>query len=139
MTSRPEPPARQLAAFFANFDPAIARLGRAARGKLRRLLPGAIEFVYDNYYALVIGYGATERPSDAVLSLVLYPRKVALCFLRGVGLPDPTRILEAAAGRSGTSRCPRRACSIGRTCVHCCTRRSWRRPRRCRNRGASGP
>jgi hypothetical protein len=35
---------------------------------------GAIELVYDNYNALVIGYGPTERASDALIFLAVYPR-----------------------------------------------------------------
>lgn len=66
---------------------------------MRRRLPGAVEFVYDNYNALVMGFGQTERPSDAVFSLVLYPRYVILCFLEGANLPDPYRLLRGNGSR----------------------------------------
>src|SRR5271165_4731480 len=60
---RREPGAeRRFAAFVAKFSPEIASLGRAARTKMRAFLPGAVEMVYDNYYALVIGFGPTQRP-----------------------------------------------------------------------------
>ena len=52
-----------------------------ARAKLRKLLPGAIEMVYDNYNALVIGFSPTERPSDAVLSLVIFLLGIAYVCL----------------------------------------------------------
>ena len=61
---------------------------------MRRLLPGAVQMVYDNYNALVIGFGPTERPSQAVFSVVLYPRWVTLFFLEGAFLPDPDRLLK---------------------------------------------
>jgi hypothetical protein len=86
-------PAKQLASFLARFSPPIAAQARAARAKLRTLLPGAIEMVYDNYNALVIGFSPTERPSDAVLSLVIFPKRVSVCFIQGKHLPDPNHVL----------------------------------------------
>ena len=51
--------------------------------------------VYDNYNALVIGFSTTERPSDAILSIGLYPRWANLYFLQGATeLPDPEGLLR---------------------------------------------
>jgi hypothetical protein len=86
-------PARQLAAFLARFSPEIVALAKTARAKLQQRLPGAVEMVYDNYNALVIGYSPTERPSDAILSLVIFPKRVSVCFIQGKHLPDPHRVL----------------------------------------------
>src|SRR5262245_4994321 len=61
---------------------------------MRQRLPGAVEMVYDNYNWLVIGFGPTERPSEAIFSIVLTPRWVTLCFLQGAKLPDPQRLLK---------------------------------------------
>jgi hypothetical protein len=64
---------------------------------MRSLLPTALELVYDNYNALVIGYAPTERASDAVMSLAMMPRWVSLCFLQGgPSLPDPEGVLEGS-------------------------------------------
>src|SRR3569832_1678157 len=55
--------------------------------------------VYDNYNALVCGFCPTERPSEAILSLAIFPRYVSLCFLQGARLPraaDPGRRLQGA-------------------------------------------
>ena len=87
-------PKQQLESFLAKYDPEIAVSARRALTKLRKLLPGAIEMVYDNYNALVIGFSPTERPSHAIFSIVLYPRYVTLCFLQGAGLPDPQSRLK---------------------------------------------
>ncbi len=57
------------------------------------MLPGGTEFVYDNYNALVFGYGPSDRPSEAVLSLAIMPRWVTLCFLKGARLSDPKSLL----------------------------------------------
>jgi hypothetical protein len=43
---------------------------------------------------IVIGFSPTERPADATLSIVLYPRWVNLFFLRGARLRDPRQLLE---------------------------------------------
>jgi hypothetical protein len=89
----PPTPASQLRSFLDRFSPEIAALARAARAKLRKRLPGAIEMVYDNYNALVIGFSPTERPSDAILSVVIFPKRVSICFIQGKHLPDPDGVL----------------------------------------------
>ena len=89
-----ETPEQQLATFLAKYSPEIASAAETIRAKMRKLYPTALELVYDNYNALVIGYGATERASDAIFSIALYPRWVTLFFLHGVGLSDPQKILK---------------------------------------------
>jgi len=86
-------PASQLRSFLDRFSPEIAALARVARAKLRKRLPGAIEMVYDNYNALVIGFSPTDRPSDAILSVVIFPKNVSICFIQGKHLPDPDGVL----------------------------------------------
>jgi hypothetical protein len=86
-------PRQQLDAFLKKYDPAIAKLGNAAMLKLRKRLPSATVLVYDNYNALVMGFSATDRPSDAILSVALYPKWVTLFFLHGATLPDPHKLL----------------------------------------------
>ena len=87
-------PNKQVAGFIARFDPAVAKLARGARTKLRKLLPTAFELVYDNYNALAIGFGPTERTSEAIVSVAVYARGVNLYFIRGASLPDPDELLE---------------------------------------------
>ena len=74
----------------------MEKLARAALRKMRKRLPNAIEFVYDNYNALVFGFGPNERPSDAIFSIALYPDHAALCFLQGAKLPDPHKRLRGS-------------------------------------------
>jgi len=64
---------------------------------LRQRLPHAVEMVYDNYNALVCGFGPTERASEAVFSIAIYPKWVTLFFLQGAELPDPEGLLEGSA------------------------------------------
>jgi hypothetical protein len=65
---------------------------------MRRMLPGAAVLVYDNYNALAIGFGPTERASDIVFSIALFPRWVTLFFMKGARqkLPDPHRRLKGS-------------------------------------------
>jgi hypothetical protein len=92
-------PARQWAAFLSRYDPAIAQVAKAAVARLRKEIPGAVELVYDNYNALVMGFGPTERASEAIVSIALYPRWVTLFFLQGARLDDPARLLKGAGSR----------------------------------------
>src|SRR5580704_3219818 len=82
-------PKKQLDSFLAKYNPKIASLARRALTIMRKRLPGSLEMVYDNYYALVIGFVPNERPSDAIFSIALYPDHVTLCFLQGASIPDP--------------------------------------------------
>ncbi|HEX6626888.1 MAG TPA: hypothetical protein VF105_02935 [Gemmatimonadaceae bacterium] len=89
-------PARQIASFLAKYDPKVAAAAKASRTRLRKIVPGGTEFVYDNYNALVFGYGPSERPSEAVLSLAIMPQWVTLCFLKGAKLSDPKKLLRGS-------------------------------------------
>jgi len=84
----------QLESFLKKYDPEVAACARRTLAKMRKLVPGAVEMVYDNYNWLVIGFSPSERPSEAIFSIVLPPRRVTLCFLQGAGLPDPAKRLQ---------------------------------------------
>lgn len=87
-------PQKQLDGFLAKYSPDIEDQARACLKILRTRLPGAVQLVYDNYNALVIGFGPSEKASEAVFSLVIYPRYLVLYFLRGARLPDPDALLR---------------------------------------------
>lgn len=82
-------PAKQIEGFIAKFDPANTKRIRECRAVIRRLLPTAVELVYDNYNFFVIGDSATERPSDCLVSLAAAANGVGLSFYYGASLPDP--------------------------------------------------
>lgn len=88
------PDEKRFEVFLREFEPRIAEIGRAAVARLQRMLPSAEIMIYDNYNFLVAGFSPNDRASDAVLSVALAPRSVALCFLQGAELPDPNRILR---------------------------------------------
>ncbi len=93
-------PAKQLAGFVAKYDPAVAKLARAARAALRKRLPTAIELVYDNYQFLAIGFSASERTSDCLVSLAVSPKGVALSFYYGASLLDPDGVLLGSGNQN---------------------------------------
>ena len=93
-------PAKQLAAFIAKFDPAVAKLIRSVRAALRKWLPTAIEQVYDNYNFLAIGFCTTERTSDCIVSLAAAANGVSLSFYYGATLPDPDKILLGSGNQN---------------------------------------
>ncbi|HEY7640768.1 MAG TPA: hypothetical protein VH814_13670 [Steroidobacteraceae bacterium] len=86
----------QLDGFIAEYSPDVAKLGRAAIARMRKLLPAAHLLVYDNYNALAVGFAPSERTSSAVFSIVLYPRWVSLFLLQGAAVPDPHKRLSGS-------------------------------------------
>ena len=89
-------PERQLAGFIDKYTPEVGALAHGVLAKMRARLPGAVELVYDNYNALAIAFGATERTSEAIFSITLYPRWVSLFFVKGADLPDPHKLLKGS-------------------------------------------
>jgi hypothetical protein len=88
-------PAAQLDVFLDKFSPEIAAEARTALRRMRARLPGALELVYDNYNALAIGFSPTERASDAIFSIAVFPRWASLFFLiSGTRLRDPDCYLD---------------------------------------------
>ena len=84
---------RQLKRFIAKFEPNHQTLIRAVRKALRKRFPTADELVYDNYNFFVIGYSATQRASDSIVSIAAGASGLGLCFIYGAKLPDPKRVL----------------------------------------------
>jgi hypothetical protein len=85
-------PKAQLDAFIAKYAPDVAALGRRAFAQMRKRLPAAHVLVYDNYNALAIGFGPTERTSDIVLE------KIAV-----LDEPEVLELMRNALERAGVS------------------------------------
>lgn len=90
---------RQLDEFLSRYTSAIRALADEALARLRARIPGAVQTVYDNYNALVVGFGTSDRASDAVLSIAVYSKWVRLFFLSGATLRDPKKLLEGSGSR----------------------------------------
>jgi len=91
---------KELAGFIDKFEPELAKKIRQARAVLQKRLPAANELVYDNYNFFVIGYCATERPSDCIVSLAVNAKGLGLAFYYGATLPDPEGILEGSGNQN---------------------------------------
>jgi len=89
----------QLDSFIDKFTPEVGALTRQLFEKTKARIPGATIMVYDNYNALAIGFGPSEKAGQAVLSLAVMPRWVTLCFLHGVGVPDPHGLLNGSGNQ----------------------------------------
>ncbi len=85
---------RQLDRFLDAFTPEVAELARKTLAKLRKRLPHAKELVYDNYNALAIGFSPSERASEGIFSIAIYPRHINFFFLQGAKLSDPDGLLQ---------------------------------------------
>ena len=93
-------PETQLKGFIGKFAPANQALIRSIRRAMRSRLPTATEMVYDNYNFFVIGYSPTDRPSDAVFSIVAAAKGVSVCFIRGAKLADPQKLLRGSGNQT---------------------------------------
>ncbi|MGZ8203390.1 MAG: hypothetical protein ACXWUB_09080 [Burkholderiales bacterium] len=91
---------------MAKFEPATAKLLRECRAEIRKLLPTAVELVYDNYNFFVIGYSATGRPSDCIVSLAAAANGVGLSFYYGASLPDTDHLLLGSGKQNRFVRLP---------------------------------
>jgi hypothetical protein len=92
----------QLASYFAKYEPAMVKLGKALRAKLRARLPGLFEivYVYESQNSLVISYSPTEHGHEGLCSIALYPSCVKLFFNMQGGLlskSDPNKLLQGSA------------------------------------------
>lgn len=74
----------------------MQKLARAALAKIRKRLPNAIEIVYDSHNGLLFAFSPSDRPSDAILGIGLYPDYAALLFQQGAKLPDPHNRLRGS-------------------------------------------
>lgn len=88
----------QLDTSIDKYTPEIAALAHACLTKMRARLPGATQLVYDNYNALAVGFGPSEKTSHAIFSIVIYPRWVSLFFLQAAAarLPDPKKVMKGS-------------------------------------------
>jgi len=96
----------QLDSFIDKFEPGVAALLRECRAEVRKLLPTAVEIVYDNYNFFVIGYASTERASDCIVSLAAAANGVGLSFYYGASLPDPSKLLQGSGKQNRFIRLP---------------------------------
>jgi hypothetical protein len=91
----------QLDGFLAKFTPEMARNAKGVLAAMRKICPGAIELVYDNYNALAIGFATGERVKDVWFSIAVYPKWACIFFFGTLLLKDPHKLLR---GSGSTTR-----------------------------------
>jgi hypothetical protein len=94
-------PKAQLDSFLAKFTPEMAKNAKGVLAAMRKICPGAIELVYDNYNALAIGFATGERVKDVWFSIVVYPKWASIFFFGTLPLKDPDKLLR---GSGSTTR-----------------------------------
>ncbi len=91
-------PETRVASFFAKYDAARSKLGKALRAKLRARLSSLLElvYVYERQESLVFSYSTTEAGANGVCALSVYPTEVKLFFTGGEQLSkaDPNKLLQ---------------------------------------------
>jgi len=75
------------------FPPQVRETALWLRDYLWALFPECNELIYDNYNALAIGWGLSDKLGDVFCSMAVYSH-VNLGFNRGSELPDPAGILQ---------------------------------------------
>ena len=93
-------PEKQLKTSIAKFDRSLGKQVRECRSAMRKRFPTANELVYDNYNFFVIGYCATERPSDCVVSLAVTPKGSVSAFITARPFLIPAEYCRAAENRT---------------------------------------
>jgi hypothetical protein len=84
----------ELNKIIAKQPPEMAKLVKALLPKLRHLLPGAVELVYDKRRGMVLGFCPDEHASTAINSIGVYSKWINLYFFEGDALPDPEGLLR---------------------------------------------
>ena len=84
----------QLRKLIDQRPPEIAKLAKAVLGRMRQLLPGSAELVYDKKNSLVIGFCSADRASNVINSIATYSKWINLYFFEGDSLPDPAGLLK---------------------------------------------
>jgi hypothetical protein len=98
-------PTQQIAGFIGKFDPAVAKVIRAARTAL-----GNASYRRRNRLRQLqlprFGFSASERPSDCIVCLAAASNGAGLSFYYGATLPDPDGILQGSGKQNRFVRLP---------------------------------
>jgi hypothetical protein len=79
--------------FLAPFPASVKKTTIWLREWVWDLCPACNELMYDNYNALVTGFGLSDKAGDAFCSIAIYSEYVNFGFLRGTEITDPEKRL----------------------------------------------
>ena len=85
-----------LVKFLKPFPSEVQEITKWLRDFVWATCPDCNELIYDNYNALAIGFGLSDRASDVFCSIAVYSKYVNFGFLRGHEISDPDKLLKGA-------------------------------------------
>jgi hypothetical protein len=85
---------KELSNFLKPFPAGIRELTCWLREFIWDLYPDCNELIYDNYNALAIGFGPSDRAGDVFCGIAVYSNHVNFGFNRGSELADKGKILK---------------------------------------------
>lgn len=91
-------PTSELLEFLQAYPKEVREISLWLREYVWKLHPETNELIYDNYNALVIGFGLSEKAGDVYCSIALYGNYVNFGLLRGSEIKDPLKIFKGSAG-----------------------------------------
>jgi hypothetical protein len=83
-----------LAKFLEPFPDQVRENALWLRDFVWSLHPDSNELIYDNYNALAIGFGLSDRAGDVFCSIAIYSKYSNFGFLRGTEIADPKKLLK---------------------------------------------
>jgi len=90
----PKEETKELLKFLLPFSEQVRETTLWLREFVWDLYPQCNELIYDNYNALAIGFGPTDKAGDAFCALAVYSAYVNFGFNRGSEITDPEKKLK---------------------------------------------
>jgi hypothetical protein len=87
-------PSKELISFLKPYAKDVQQTALWLREFVWRECPQSLELLYDNFNAVVIGFGVTEKASDAYCSIAVYSNHCNFGFLKARVLNDKKKLLS---------------------------------------------
>jgi hypothetical protein len=87
-------PAKELLKFLNPYPAEVQDVTLWLRDFVWKQLPDSNELIYDNYNALVVAFGLSDKATDVYCGIAVYAKYVNFGLLRGSEVPDPGKILN---------------------------------------------
>jgi len=84
--------------FLSSLSPDVGEIARALRGRIRELVPDAVERRHGGWK--IVGYSWDGSMKSSICAIAPHSKHVNLQFFRGTELEDPSGLL-AGTGKSG--------------------------------------
>ena len=97
MTTRPPSPSARMSALLSRFPPETVGLAKKSLERLRRVLPGSTQIVYDYSKSVVVSFSMSERGYEGIVVLAISPSQVQLYFDKSI--PDPKHLLKGSGSK----------------------------------------